>query len=72
MLEALDLSHTSRLNQFAAVLLRTALNCFEFRTGSTMAAAAAAAAALGLGEELEEESIDADDPPIDEEAIKGL
>jgi hypothetical protein len=36
------------------------------------AAAAAAAAALGLGEESEEESIDADDPPMDEEAIKEL
>jgi hypothetical protein len=36
------------------------------------AAAAAAAAALGLGEESEEESIDADDPPMDEEAIEEL
>jgi hypothetical protein len=37
-----------------------------------MAAAADAAAALGLGEESEEESIDADDPLVDEEAIKEL
>jgi hypothetical protein len=35
-------------------------------------AAADAAAALGLGEESEEESIDADDPPMDEEAIEEL
>jgi hypothetical protein len=34
--------------------------------------AAAIAAALGLGEESEEESIDAEDPPIDEEAIAEL
>jgi hypothetical protein len=50
---------------------------FEFRTESTMAAAAdaagtAAAAVLGLVEESEEESIDADDPPLDEEAIEEL
>jgi hypothetical protein len=34
--------------------------------------AAAIAAALGLGEESEEESIDEEDPPLDEEAIAGL
>jgi hypothetical protein len=49
---------------------------FDLPTESTMAAAAedaaAAAAALGLGEESEEESIDADDPPLDEEAIAEL
>jgi hypothetical protein len=36
------------------------------------AAAAAAAAVLSLGEGDEEELIDADDPPIDEEAIEEL
>jgi hypothetical protein len=36
------------------------------------AAAAAAAAALGIGEESEEESMDADDPPLDGEAIAEL
>jgi hypothetical protein len=43
----------------------------------TMAAAAAAAAMLGLGDEEEdvgsvEDSLDADDPPRDEEAIEEL
>jgi hypothetical protein len=35
-------------------------------------AAAAAAAALGLGDDSEEESVDTNDPPIDEEAIEEL
>jgi hypothetical protein len=49
---------------------------FDLRTESTMAAAAddaaAIAAALGLGEESEEESIDEEDPPLNEEAIAEL